>query len=314
MRSLLARLDRFLIGEFGLRAVGISAGVVLITAIASFGANKSGTTSDTLTPEALATSAPGADAPLATLEPGATAAPAGAGSRTVDLSGDVVRPGGGAGRLPAAQRPDFGLKTQGVTDEIVKVGFSNNFSACGDTAGLATQYAGVIGNPKRAIQAFSRYINDTGGIGGRKYTPYYAEDGGSGCPERNIPAAVKMADEDKVFLAVPGLDVVSDYTIKRGFPTWGGRDIPSSLEDYGPNGLQLPIPHTPNLEAWASFGKHYLKTDNTDANNACLIRIETGASGNWDIPEKILVEKLANYGLKFRDILVFKDDASTAQA
>jgi hypothetical protein len=76
----------------------------------------------------------------------------------------------------------------------------------------------------------------------------------------------------------------------------------------------LPIPHIPNLEAWASFGKHYLKTDNTDANNACLIRIETGASGNWDIPEKILVDKMAKYGLKFRDIVVFKDDASTAQA
>lgn len=314
MKALLARLDRLLVSESGLRAVGICAGVVLVTAIASFGANTGDTTSEALTPEALATTGPsGGVGAAADPAAGGRAAPAGPGARTVDPSTGVVRPGGGGG-VPASQRPDFGLKTQGVTKDIVKVGFSNNFSACGDTAGLATQYAGVIGNPKRAIQAFSRYVNDTGGIGGRKYTPYFAEDGGSGCPERNIPAAVKMADEDKVFLAVPGLDVVSDYTIKRGIPTWGGRDIPSSLEDYGPNGFQLPIPHTPNLAMWASFGKHYLKTDNTDANNACLIRIETGASGNWDIPEEILVREMAKHGLKFRDIVVFKDDASTAQA
>lgn len=304
------RINTFIDSDQGLRAVGIAAIIVLITAIASFGANDSKTTSSLtdVTADAFPSATPLASASASASDaPSATTGPS-SGPVALPPSAPVVIP-----RLREDQIPNFGLRTQGITDKTVKVGISGNFSNCGDTAGLASQFAGVIGNPKRAIDAFTRYINDTGGIGGRKYSPILVEDGGSGCPERNTPAAVKMADEDKVFLAIPGLDVESDYIIKRKVPVWGGRDIPQSLKDYGPNGLQLLEPHDPTLEAWASFGKYYLHTDNTDANNACLIRIETGASGNWDIPQDILVKKMAKYGLKFRDIVVFKDDASTAQ-
>jgi ABC-type branched-subunit amino acid transport system substrate-binding protein len=314
MKRLLARFDALLTGEKGLQAVGIAAGVVLITAIASFGANTNSTTSGELTDDgALASSAPG-DAAYPTLAPITTYAPGtgpSGGPGTVD---GVAGPLASREPLPLIAPIDFGLRTQGITDKEVEVGFSANFSSCGDTAALVQQFGpGLVGDGKKAITAFANYINDTGGIGGRKYKPIFVEDGGSGCPERNAPAAVKMADEEKVFLAVPGLDTESDYIIGRKVPVWGGRDIPDSLRKYGPNGLQLLEPMEPTLDAWASFGKYYLKTDNTNANNACLIRIETGASGNWDIPEKILVEKMAKYGLKFRDIVVFKDDISTAQ-
>jgi hypothetical protein len=199
-----------------------------------------------------------------------------------------------------------------VTDKEVKVGISGNFDNCGDTAGIVQQFGPLIGDPEKSFETFARYVNDQGGVGGRRYRPILVEDGGATCPERNLPAAVKMADEEKVFLAMPGLHVESDYIIKRGIPVWGGRDDPDSLARYGPNGFALFEPIEPTLQAWASFGKHYLKTDN-GPNVACLIRIETGASGNWDIPERILKEKMAGHGLKFRRIFVFKDDASTAQ-
>jgi hypothetical protein len=113
-------------------------------------------------------------------------------------------------------------------------------------------------------------------------------------------------------MAVPGLHVESDYIIARKIPVWGGRDDPASLRKYGANGLQLLQPIEPTLEAWATFGKHYLKTHTTN-NPPCLLRIESGASGNWDIPQAILIEKLKKQGIAFRDIIVFKDDVSTAQ-
>lgn len=313
MRRWLKRVDALLTGEQGLQAVGIAAGIVLITAIASFGANTNATsTSDVTDDGAFATSAP-TDVAVPTLSPLSSAAPGGRPSGQGPV-GSITGPLATRAPLPRVAPIDFGLRTQGITSKEVEVGFSANFSACGDTAGLVQQFGpGLVGDGKKAIGAFARYINETGGIGGRKYKPIFVEDGGSGCPERNAPAGVKLADEEKVFLAVPGLDTVSDYVISRKIPVWGGRDIPESMRKYGANGLQLLQPHEPNLDAWASFGKHYLKTDNTDANNACLIRIESGASGNWDIPEKILIEKMAKYGLKFRDIVVFKDDISTAQ-
>ena len=313
MKRFFARLDALMSGEQGLQAVGIAAGVVLITAIASFGANtNSSTTPDLTDTGAIATSLPGGDA-LPTIEPSTSADARSTGSGPTITDG-VPAPVASRKPLPRIAPIDFGLRTQGITDKEVEVGFSANFSACGDTAALVQQFGpGLVGDGKKAITAFANYINDTGGIGGRKYKPIFVEDGGSGCPERNAPAAVKLADEEKVFLAVPGLDTVSDYVISRKVPVWGGRDIPDSLRKYGPNGLQMLQEMEGTLEAWASFGKHYLKTDNTNANNACLIRIETGASGNWDIPERILVEEMAKHGLEFRDIVVFKDDISTAQ-
>jgi hypothetical protein len=49
MKSWLARLDALMTGEQGLQAVGIAAGIVLITAIASFGANTNSSTAPDLT-------------------------------------------------------------------------------------------------------------------------------------------------------------------------------------------------------------------------------------------------------------------------
>ena len=306
-------LETLLKTETWWRGLMIAAGALFITAIASVGAIKP-------KGEQVTTGDDQGDSisDLGEVLPGE-----GVTGTAEEIAGGTVGSGGrrsssstrgGTSGGTAAGDLNFGLKTQGITAKEVKVGFSYNQASCGDSAFLQAFFgAATVGDFEKSINTFARHVNENGGIGGRQFKPQFYDDGGSGCPEKSLAAAVKMADEDKVFLAVPGLDVVSDYVISKKVPTWGGRDLPESLEKYGPNGLHVLQPHDPTLEAWASFGKHYLKSGSTlEVDLPCLIRIETGASGNWDIPEEILVGKMKKYGLQFGDIIVFKDDASTA--
>ncbi|MEY2478943.1 MAG: hypothetical protein QOG87_4258 [Actinomycetota bacterium] len=218
---------------------------------------------------------------------------------------------GAPGRIDPSQIPDFGLKTQGVTDKEVKVGYSYNVAACGDAGTLEAMLgSATTGDPKKALDAFTRHINESGGIGGRTLKIDVVDDGGGGCPEKNMAAAIKMADQDKVFLAIPGLHVESDYIISKKVPVFGGRDDPASLAKAGPNGIMLTEAIEPTLEKWSAFGKYYL---DSGAHTPCLIHPESGVSGDWNNHEKIMVAKFAKYGMSFKDIVVYQDDVSTAQ-
>lgn len=247
-------------------------------------------------------SQPGASTPLS---PQAVATLPGVGGTGGGIVFRGVKP-----TTPASRIPDFGLRTQGIANTYVKVGFSYNMADCGDAGVLNASYANAGGDPKKAIQTYAKYINDNGGINGLEYRPVIEDDGGSGCPEKNVAAAVQMLEQDKVFLAVPGLHVESDYLIQRHLPVFGGRDDPASLAKYGANGLMLIEPQEPTFEAWATFGKYYLDTPH---HVPCVIRIESGPAGDFDTAERLLVKKMAKYGMKFKDIMVFKDDVSTAQ-
>ena len=69
-----------------------------------------------------------------------------------------------------------------------------------------------------------------------------------------------MADEDKVFLAVPGLHVVSDYVIGKQGP--GVRRPRRSRRRWprsAPTASGLIEPLEPTFKAWAAFGRHYLE-------------------------------------------------------
>jgi hypothetical protein len=303
------RLLTFAGSDAGLRTAGIVSAFLILTSVASFGANKhkenAALTATNTPPPPVA---PAATAPT-TAPSTSTSSSKPPGPATAATSGDV-------NSVPAALRGvDFGLRTQGVTDKEVKVGFSGNFDNCGDTASLVESLPpGLVGDPVKAINTFARYVNDHGGIGGRRYTPDIVQDGGSGCPDRNIPAAVKMADQDKDFLMAPGLHVESDYIIKEHLPVWGGRDDPASLARYGPNGYELLEPITPTIDTWAGFGNYYLHTTNKGgANPGCLIRISNGASGNWDYAQQRLHDDMKRYGITFVDEYTFQDDVSTAQ-
>jgi hypothetical protein len=238
--------------------------------------------------------------------PGAPGTPGAGGSTATKSAG-----GGVGGRAAQVVAPDFGLKTQGVTDKEVKIGYSYNVAACGDAGTLqATLGSATTGDPKKALDAYTRHINDTGGIAGRTLKVDVVDDGGDGCPEKNMAAAVKMADQDKVFLAVPGLHVESDYLMGKKIPVFGGRDDPASLAKYGPNGIMLTEAIEPTLEKWSAFGRYYLSSG---AHTPCLIHPESGASGDWNNHEKILTAKFAKYGLTFKDIVTYQEDVSTAQ-
>lgn len=208
--------------------------------------------------------------------------------------------------------PDFGLRTQGVTDKQVKIGVSYNVAACGDAGTLqAALGASTTGDPKKAIDAFTRHINETGGIAGRTLKVVIVDDGGGGCPEKASAAAVRMLEEEKVFMAIPGLHVESDYLIEKKLPVFGGRDDPASLAKAGANGIMLTEAIEPTLEKWSAFGRYYL---DSGSHKPCLIRPESGVSGDWNSHEKLLTAKFRKYGMTFTDIITYKEDVATAQS
>lgn len=231
---------------------------------------------------------------------GGDGGPGGAGSSTTVVTSP-----------PPAPTTDFGLRTQGVTDAAVKLGISYNVSGCGDSGALQAMLgAAAVGDAEKAIDAFTRHINDTGGIGGRELQVVVADDGGGGCPEKASAAARKLAEDDKVFMVIPGLHEVSDYTISKGVPTMIGRDDPASLARIGPNGIGLTQEIGGVLKAWTAFGRWYLDSKN---HKPCLVRPETGVSGDWDLYETILLDEMRKLDLAFVDKVVYKDDVSTAQ-
>jgi ABC-type branched-subunit amino acid transport system substrate-binding protein len=246
------------------------------------------------------------DAATTTTVAGATAAAATAAAAAARRAGAA-----GNSNTPLVKIPEFGLKTQGVTDKSVRVGVSYNVSGCGDAGPLNAMFGSAItGNPKRAIDAFTRYVNDTGGIHGRTMEVDVQDDGGGGCPEKELAAARAMADDNKDFIAIPGLYTVSDYIVGKKVPVFGGRDDPASIAKFSPNGIMLTEPLNPTFQAWASFGANYLDTAN---HKACLVHPSSDESGDWNNYEKTLVERMKDVGLKFTDILVYQNDLSTAQ-
>jgi hypothetical protein len=240
-----------------------------------------------------------------------TTTPLGAAGPLATIAGRPTTSTGGPNISGTAAVPNFGLRTQGVTNKEVTVGYSYNVAACGDAGTLqAALGSAVTGDPKKAIDAFTRYINDTGGIGGRTFKIIVEDDGGGDCPEKSKAAAVKMADEDKVFLAIPGLHIESDYLIEQKVPVFGGRDDAASLARAGANGIMLTEAIEPTLEKWTAFGKYYLDTPH---HKPCMIHPESGVSGDWNAHEKTLIAKFKKYDMTFTDVITYQDDVSTAQ-
>jgi len=230
-----------------------------------------------------------------------------AGSATT-LPGTTVATGGTTKTTFGHQAvPSYGLKTQGVTAKEVHVGLTYNVSGCGDSGALSAALGeSVTGDPERAFDVFERYINDTGGVNGRKFVLHIADDGSGGCPEKATAAAVKLVDQDKVFLVIPGINEVSDYSIAKKIPTMTGREDDASLKAFGPNGFGLYGIQSA-LNAWASFAAYYL---NSKANVPCLVHPEEPV---WNANESTLNKLLAKYGISFKKIIRYNEDVSTAQ-
>lgn len=248
-------------------------------------------------------SAAAAGAPVPGGKPGAPGTPS-SGSTAPGSVPTTVRPG------EVVRIPDYGLRTQGVTPTSVKIGLDYNKSGCGDAGALeAALGPAVVGDPEKAVKAFTNHVNDTGGIRGRKLSVVTVDDGGLQCPEQNTAAAVEMVDEQKVFMALVGLHDVGDAVLKRRIPIWGGRSTKAEQKARGFGQFQVFQDADGDFENWASFGKQYLGTNATDR-RACFVHPDTPDFNNQ---EKILVAKMKEQGLAFADIIRYADDASTGQ-
>jgi hypothetical protein len=218
---------------------------------------------------------------------------------------------GVTGTTPGAAKvavPDFGLITQGVTATSVKIGADYNKSGCGGTGALEASFgSAATGDPEKAITAFKNYVNDTGGIRGRKLDVVTVDDGGLGCPEQHAAAAKTLVDDQKVFMDLAGLHEVSQLLAPRHLPFMGGDGTIAQQNQQGYGQFQLFQDADGDFANWASFGKNYI---NSPKDKPCLIHPSTDDFRNLD---KLLQSKLAEQGYKFAKIVEYDDNASTAQ-
>ncbi len=314
------KLTKILSGQQGIRWLAIMIACTFVASIASVGQVSGRGDAGDLSAGAVDTTAEGLGAGTATTTAigpdgsvvGGSGDVGSGGDPTGTTTGDgsVVGSSGGGG-ASVGGFPDHGLRTQGVTDKEVKLGISYNTTGCGDAGVLEAMVgAGAAGDTEKAIDAFTRHINDNGGIGGRTLKTVIADDGGGGCPEKALSAARQLVDDEKVFAVVPGLHEVSDYVASKKVPTFIGRDDPESLKRLGPNGIGLIRDIGGTLEAWSAFGRYYL---DSAQHKPCLVRPETGVSGDWTLFEKLLIADMQKLGIKFTDVLVYKEDVATAQ-
>ena len=204
--------------------------------------------------------------------------------------------------------PEFGLLTQGVTPTSVLIGADYDKTGCGGSAALANQFsAAATGDPKKAFPAFVKYINDTGGIHGRRLDITLVDDGGLYCPERHKAAEIELVDQKKVFMDIAGLHEVSDLLAKRHLPFMGGRSSIAEQRKQGYGQFQVFQDADGDFNNWASFGRNYI---NSATQMPCLIHPDTP---DFNGLEPLLVSKMSDHGLKFGDIVRYADDPSTAQ-
>lgn len=99
----------------------------------------------------------------------------------------------------------------GVTDSTIAIG----------TWGPLTGPAALWGNVPRGVDAYFHYINEKGGIHGRKINVVIRDDGFQ--PSKTVAAVREMVEQDKVFAIVGGVGTapcmaVKDYIVRNGVP------------------------------------------------------------------------------------------------
>ncbi len=311
----------------GQRVVMVAAVSVLVTSIASIDqvkyahrdrATSTLTTGQTDGSKGITT---GPGKPLPSASKGPSAAPRAAAAPLATSRKPVpgtavpgVRPGPVSTFKPGAKLPSFGLRTQGVTADSVRVGVSYNVSGCGQAGQVSALFSSAqTGDPAKSYAAYVRYVNETGGIGGRTMILDTVDDGGGGggaCDQQAIAAAKQMADDNHDFLAIPGLHVESDYLIGRHLPVFGGRDDPASLKKIGANGLMITEALEPTFRAWASMGRNVIDTAH---HKACFVHPQSDASGDWPTYAKTMNAEMAKVGLRFTDEQAYSGEVSQAQ-
>lgn len=136
--------------------------------------------------------------------------------------------------------------TQGITDTTIKIGNLGPFS--GDSSAF---------NPLNyGPEAYLRYINDKGGVNGRKFETVFADDA---CNEaKGIAAAKKLIYEDKVFMIIghpcSGVAMaIKPMVDKEGIPWVGIAANPKLTNPVTPSMFHVSYTGTASGEAMAAF-------------------------------------------------------------
>ncbi|OUM84622.1 MAG: hypothetical protein BAA01_05630 [Bacillus thermozeamaize] len=126
------------------------------------------------------------------------------GNQPANTSPGNNQQGGDAGNQPKQQ-------AQGVTDSEILVGH------IGPQTGPAAQYDLI----RQGIQSYFNYVNENGGVNGRKLKLIAYDDQYQ--PSKTVPAAKRLVEEDKVFALVgnvctPCNAAVKPYLVEKGIP------------------------------------------------------------------------------------------------
>ncbi|MER5179190.1 ABC transporter substrate-binding protein [Streptomyces sp. NPDC002896] len=135
---------------------------------------------------------------------------------------------------------------RGVTDDSIKVGGIVSMTTASGYSKKDTD----LGAKARFDRA-----NAEGGVGGRKIEYLGAEDDGQD-PAKNLAAARKLVQQDKVFAVVPMSSVTfsgADFLQKQKVPTFGWGTLPSFCGPtyiYGYGGCMVPSPGGTISQTW----------------------------------------------------------------
>ncbi|OAH15378.1 ABC transporter substrate-binding protein [Streptomyces jeddahensis] len=135
---------------------------------------------------------------------------------------------------------------RGVTDDSIKVGGIVSMTTASGYSKKDTD----LGAKARFDRA-----NAEGGVGGRKIEYLGAEDDGQD-PAKNLAAARKLVQQDKVFAVVPMSSITfsgADFLQKQKVPTFGWGTLPSFCGPtyiYGFGGCMVPSPGGTISQTW----------------------------------------------------------------
>ncbi|MBA4863271.1 ABC transporter substrate-binding protein [Streptomyces sp. PSKA54] len=179
---------------------------------------------------------------------------------------------------------------RGVTDDSIKVGGIVSMTTASGYSKKDTD----LGAKARFDRA-----NAEGGVGGRKIEYLGAEDDGQD-PAKNLAAARKLVQQDKVFAVVPMSSVTfsgADFLQKQKVPTFGWGTLPSFCGPtyiYGFGGCMVPSPGGTISQTWpeglkdvmgGSKGKSVaiLATDNDAGNFAIRTYSQSFTSAGYEV-------------------------------
>src|SRR6266542_1160106 len=227
---------------------------------------------------------------------GATSGGATATGGKVSTGGGAASTGGGAASGGTAA--GGGGVSPGVTDTEIRIGIHAPVTG-------AAPFPATSFNDGKAV--YFNYINDKGGINGRKVKVFFQDDGYN--PSQAVAVCKKMVEQDKVFLLVGGggtdqIVACSQYAASVGVPY-----LAEGVTEQGLDKLQsyfaVSMTYKAQVKLLAQYMKNVLKVTKVG-----MIR---GNTANFDDAHAGFLVAAQQAGLQVvKDIVIDKNASSSA--